>query len=292
VFSGSLGDLNVRQEHLPHRSPAWRLLCLAALYGLFPQSVENSMSQTLAFRPRQDSLPTEEGSWHGNVKSFELRILDGENEVREALRLRGRAYRAIGYDIDPADGEYTDRFDALSTTVLLGAYDRERLVGGVRLCFALPDQPLSALPCAPYYPALNDIHRHQCHGLVEISRLSIEPSIGNMSYRTTLYAFLVRASLTAALAAGVSMLLVATRPDWVRFYHYMLGFKQIGEPAFYPPGDFKITLLGGSLEQARMRQRLQNRFFKITADEIASMKTAITPALTRTAQPEPSKIAV
>jgi N-acyl-L-homoserine lactone synthetase len=250
------------------------------------------MSQTLAFRPRQDSLSTEEGSWHGNAKSFELRILEGEADIREALRLRGRAYSSIGYGIEPIDGEYRDDFDALSTTVLFGAYDQERLVGCVRLCFAHPGQSLSSVPCAAYYPALNEVHRQQPHGLVEISRLSIEPGLSNISYRTTLYAFLVRASLTGALAAGVSMLLVATRPEWVRFYHYMLGFRQIGEPALYPPGDFKITLLGGSLEQARMRQRLQNRFFKITPDEIASMKDAITAALNRVTLPEPSKIAV
>jgi N-acyl-L-homoserine lactone synthetase len=250
------------------------------------------MSQTLAFRPRQESLSTEEGSWHGNAKSFELSILEGEADIREALRLRGRAYTAIGYDIDQVDGEYTDHFDALPTTVLLGAYDQKRLVGCVRLCFASPKQPLSNLPCAAYYPALTDIHHQQPHGLIEISRLSIEPGLNNMSYRTTLYAFLVRASLTAALAAGVSMLLVATRPEWVRFYRYMLGFQQIGEPALYPPGDFKITLLGGSLEQARMRQRLQNRFFKITPDEVASMKNAITTALNRGTVPKPSKIAV
>jgi N-acyl-L-homoserine lactone synthetase len=204
------------------------------------------MSQTLAFRPRQDSLPTEEGSWHGDAKSFELRILNSESAIRDALRLRGRAYTAIGYDIEKADGEYSDRFDELPTTVLLGAYDQDRLVGSVRLCFSLP-QSLSTLPCADYYPALKDTHRSQSRGFVEVSRLSIEPDLNNVSYRTTLYAFLVRASLTAAMAAGVSMLLIATRPDWVKFYTYMLGFQQIGEPALYPPGDFKITLLGGSL---------------------------------------------
>ena len=114
----------------------------------------------------------------------------------------------------------------------------------------------------------------QTGGLVEISRLSIEPVISNTSYRTTLYAFLVRA-FTAAKAAGVSMILIATKPDWVRFYQYMLGFHPIGLPALYPPGDFKITLLGGNLEQAQCRQRIQNRFFKITDEEVASMKDAI-----------------
>jgi N-acyl-L-homoserine lactone synthetase len=249
------------------------------------------MSQTLAFRPRQDSLPVEEGSWHGNAKSFELRILDGDSDIRAALQLRGRAYTAIGYDIEKSDGEYTDHFDTLPTTILFGAYDRDRLVGSVRLCFSLP-QSLATLPCAAHYPALKEMHHKQSHGFVEISRLSIEPGLNNISYRTTLYAFLVRASLSAALATGVSMLLIATRPDWVKFYRYMLGFQQIGEPAFYPPGDFKITLLGGSLEQARMRQRLQNRFFKITEEEIASMRNAIGRALNRTALPEERKIAV
>ncbi|MBA2126221.1 autoinducer synthase [Hyphomicrobium methylovorum] len=244
------------------------------------------MSQPLAFRPRQDTLPTEEGSWHGDAKNFDLRALSSSSDIREALRLRGRAYSGIGYNIDCVDGEYRDEFDDMPTTVLLGAYDQNRLVGCVRLCFSHPRQSLSTLPCASHYPALNDVKAQQPNGLVEVSRLSIEPGLNNVSYRTTLYAFLVRASLTAALAAGVSMLLIATRPDWVRFYTYMLGFKQIGDAALYPPGDFKITLLGGSLEQAQMRQKLQNRFFKISNEEIASMERAIAPAMARTAAPE------
>lgn len=87
------------------------------------------------------------------------------------------------------------------------------------------------------------------------------------------------------------MILIATKPDWVRFYQYMLGFHPIGLPALYPPGDFKITLLGGSLEQAQSRQRMQNRFFKITDEEVASMKDAIAAALERTSSTG-SKIAV
>lgn len=245
------------------------------------------MTTPLAFRPRQDALPPDEGSWHGDVKSFELRLIKGEQEVREAVALRHRAYSAMGYaitgdNITAENGEFVDRFDALSTTVLFGTYDHGRLVGSVRLCFSHPWQPISSLPCAAYYPALKEVKRDVHGALVEISRLSIEPGVCNTSYRTTLYAFLVRAAFTAAHAAGVSMLLIATKPDWVRFYKYMLGFEPIGVPALYPPGDFKITLLGGSLEQARTRQRLQNAFFKITDEEVASMKHAIAPALMRT----------
>jgi N-acyl-L-homoserine lactone synthetase len=249
------------------------------------------MSKTLAFRPRQDSLPPDEGSWHGDVKSFELRVLNGEAEVRDAVVLRHRAYAALGYELEDSSGECADRFDELSTTVLFGAHDHGRLVGAMRLCFSHPWHPISTLPCASHYPALKDVKREQSGGLVEISRLSIEPDISNTSYRTTLYAFMVRAAFTAAQAASVSMILIAAKPDSVRFYQYMLGFEPIGMPAPYPPADFKITLLGGSLELARTRQRLRNCFFKTTDEEVASMKHAIAPALMRTSAPS-HKIAV
>ena len=85
----------------------------------------------------------------------------------------------------------------------------------------------------------------------------------------------------AAEAAGVAKILIATRPDSVKFYKYMLGFELIGEPALYPPGDVKIALLGGSMSKARARQRLQNKFFRITEDEIASMRRALSPILNR-----------
>lgn len=251
------------------------------------------MSIPLSFRPRQDSLPPDEGSWHGDTQTFELRVLANEGDVSEATALRLRAYEAMGYGITSESGEYTDRFDTLATTVLLGAYDQGRLVGSVRLCFNHPWQTVSSLPCGPYYPALKEVKSNVDGALVEVSRLSIEPGINNTSYRTTLYAFLVRAALTGAQAAEVAMLLIATRPDWVKFYKYMLGFEVIGEPAFYPPGDFKITLLGGSLKQAETRQRLQNRFFKITPGEIASMRIAIAPALAAAAvRDDDSKVAV
>ena len=227
-------------------------------------------------------LPPDEGSWHGGVKSFELHVVNADDEVREAAALRHRAYTAMGYAIADSNGEFTDRFDALSTTVLLSAYDHGRLVGTMRLSFSHPWQSISTLPCASHYPALKDVKREQSGGLIEISRMAIQPHISNASYRTTLYAFMVRAAFTAAQAASVSMILLATKPDSAKFYQYMLGFEPIGLPAPYPPADFKVTLLGGSLRQARSRQRLRNQFFKITDEEVANMKHAIAPALTRT----------
>ena len=249
------------------------------------------MSIILNFRPKQDDLPTDEGSWHSGGQPFELRLLKSEDDVADAMRLRYRAYSSMGYGVERDDGEYRDAFDALASTILLGAYDGGRLVGCVRLCLCQPWQSLATLPCGAYYPALKDVKASVRGSLIEISRLSIEPQLNNTSYRTTLYGFMVRAAYTAARAAGASMILIATRPDWVRFYKYMLAFEQIGEPEFYPPGDFKITLLGGRLEVANARQRLQNRFFAISDQEVADMRFAIAGALPA-AKPAGEKVAV
>lgn len=240
------------------------------------------MSQSIKFEPRQTSaIPTLKSNNAKNTP-FELRIVAGEEQRREIYRLRRRAYEKL-LEASPCDGEseFRDAFDDLPTTLQIGAYDDGRLVGAMRLCFSRLWDGLETLPCASYYPELKNLKRSARGALMEVSRFSIDTGITNTSYRTTLYASLVRTSLIAAEAADVSTFLIATRPDWVRFYKYMLGFELIGEPAFYPPGDMKIALLGGSLDQARKRQRMQNAFFQIDVREIASMRQALAPVMTR-----------
>ena len=240
------------------------------------------MSQSIMFEPRQTSaIPTLKPAQQKS-SPFELRIVTGDQQRREIYRLRRRAYEKL-LEASPCEGEaeFRDAFDELPTTLQIGAYDDGRLVGAMRLCFSRAWDGLEPLPCSNYYPELKSIKRAARGSLMEVSRFSIDTDIANTSYRTTLYASLVRTSLIAAEAADVSTFLIATRPDWVRFYKYMLGFALIGEPAFYPPGDMKIALLGGSLDQARKRQRMQNAFFQIDTREIASMRQALAPIMTR-----------
>ena len=230
--------------------------------------------ETLTFRPQQSSTAS-----HAKKFPFELRVLSPGADRAEVFALRYRAYRdAWCIPIDKSE-TFSDRHDSLSSSALIAAYDGNACVGALRVCFSHPGETHLALPCASYYPAVKELKRTSAGSLVEMSRLAIEPTISNTSYRTTLYASLVRAGFMAAQAAEVSMILIATRPEWVRFYKYMLGFKSIGQPAIYPPGDVPIVLLGGSFSEAQKRQRAQNAFFKITAEEIASMKAAIAPAL-------------
>lgn len=208
--------------------------------------------------------------------AFDMRIVTSLADRQACFALRLRAYAAYLPPSEiPTNGLYTDAFDDLPTTLVMGAYDAGRLVASMRLCFSRAWDSLETLPCAPYYPELEAVKSSSPGALMEVSRVAIDPAITNTSYRTTLYASLVRLGLIAANAADVSTILIATQAASEKFYRYMLGFERIGEPAFYPPGDFKISLLGGAIEQARLRQKTQNSFFRISGDDVARMRQAL-----------------
>jgi hypothetical protein len=234
------------------------------------------MSAPIAFRPRRvTSLPGQSRE----AGAFEIRRLSRANDISEALQLRRRAYAEQGYLPNVPDAEYRDVFDELPSTAIFGSYDDGRLVGTMRMCFSMPEGDLSNLPCAPYYPALGALRLAAPNGLVEVCRLGIEPSIGNTSYRATLYGFMVRSAFAAARAADVSTIVVATRPDWVPYYKHLLRFAEVGEPALYPPGGIPITLLAGHIDEAAARARMRNRFFHTSEEDIALMRGMIAPVI-------------
>lgn len=234
------------------------------------------MLNAVTFTPLQKTM------FPGTEKfPFDIKVQLADEDRSDVFALRYRAYLDARYIERNAAATYHDRHDHLDSTVIISARDRGELVGALRICMSHPWQQLDTLPCASYYPELKALKREAGGGIAEMSRLAIDPSITNRSYRTTLYAALVRAGFIAARAAGVSHIVIATKSDWIRFYEYMLGFKPVGQPALYPPGDIPITLLAGSIDQAASRQRMQNAFFKITAAEIASMRQALKPALQR-----------
>ena len=230
--------------------------------------------QALNFSPQQRAaLP-------GSKKfPFALRVLTRDADRSEIFALRYRAYRdSTCIPLNPKE-QYSDSYDELASTVVIAAYDANVCVGALRVNFSHPWQSVSTMPCAASFADVAKLKASTSGSLVEVSRLSIDPTITNTSYRTTLYASLVRAGFLAAQAANVSSILLATKSDWIKFYQYMLGFKLVGEPAIYPPFDVPLALLAGSFGDAEKRQKSQNAFFKITDGEIASMKAAIASAL-------------
>lgn len=232
------------------------------------------MSQTIAFNPRQTT-----GSLALNDCPFRVQVLNSKQDQREVYRLRYSAYRNDGHIPHDPSGMFCDPSDYLTATAQIAAYDGPSCIGALRVSFSSANGLFGSLPCMPYYPEAKDLAEQPGRRLVEISRLAVDPGISNTSYRTTLYATMVRAGLIAADAGYTTDILVATKPSSVKFYEYMLGATRLGKPAKYPPGDIEITLLRLPLSEAKMRQRRQNQFFRISTDEIASMREALEPVL-------------
>lgn len=237
----------------------------------------SALADGLAFNPKQICLS--ENSWCSGDFPLQLRILNTKQQMQEASVVRYKAYASKGLISEDESREYWDHYDALPTTIGLGAYDGNRLVGSMRLCFSQKHDPVETLPCGPHYPELIKIKNEQPRGVVEISRLAMDPNIKNTSFRATLYGFMVRAAYAAAQAANVSLILVVTKPEWVKFYRYMLGFEQIGSPTCFPPGIHPKTLMAGSLENARKREKKKNSFFRTEPHEVSSMRDFILPSL-------------
>ncbi len=231
------------------------------------------MSNPILFRPRQGGQPSLR-------RDFPIRlvVLPSSGDLSHIFRLRYRAYFDAGYIPADPSGQYSDTADTAPTTIHLAAYLKDECVGAMRVTFSQGGSG-APLPCSPYYPEVARMAREPHRRLVEISRLAVEPALTNLSLRTTMYACLVRSALMAAETGGATDILIATKPEWVRFYRLMLGCHQVGQPANYPPGDFKITLLTLTMEEARRRQRLQNRFFKLASVELQSMREAFSSML-------------
>jgi hypothetical protein len=102
--------------------------------------------------------------------------------------------------------------------------------------------------------------------IVELSRLAIDPSVTNTSYKSTLYAALIRTCLLKPTEADVSLALIATRDKTLPFYLRVLGFEVIAAPRFYPPGDIPITLTALVWKDAR-KSVLRNRFFTASVNK-------------------------
>ncbi|MBX9683740.1 MAG: autoinducer synthase [Hyphomicrobium sp.] len=228
----------------------------------------------VTFTPRQT------GILPGTAKfPFDMHVTTNGMDRSDAYALRFKAYDAAGYPPEEGAGSFSDPADGFATTAVIAAYDNGKCVGTLRVCFSYPWQPISNLPCSPYFPAIKAVKAVATSAVVEVGRLAIDPDITNTSYRTTLYAALVRAAFIAAQAGGASDILLTARPTAVPFYKAMLGFKPVGGTAIYPPGDAAITLLAGSIGDAEQKQRAQNAFFRITPEEIASMRIALGEAI-------------
>lgn len=197
---------------------------------------------------------------------------------REAFALRHRGYADAGL-IEPSPfGIYSDAYDELPTTVVAGLFRRGTCIATLRLSFFNPGMTGPALPCEGYYPEIAAIKARASGLTVELSRLSIDPSITNTRYRARLYAAAVRAGISACIAMDAKHLLVATQTKWRGFYEHVFGFKVVGAAQLYPPGNVPVVLLERDLDASLRRRIAKNMFFKLEDAELADLEVRL-PAL-------------
>ena len=229
------------------------------------------MRVTLPFSPTSN--------FAGPEFPLRLQLVDRRDDRTTHFQLRRRSYEEIGVRFEDLADVMTDRFDDATTTLLVEASLDNQLVGTMRVSFSFPPHDVLALPCEPYYSEVPKL-KAEAHGIVvELSKAGIEPSMRNTSFRTTIYASLVRCGILCCEAVRASVVLVATRAQLRPFYEFMLGLREVAAPALYPPGDEPIVLLGGRFEEAAIHRRRHNRFFETSRLEVAAARSAIAALL-------------
>lgn len=207
----------------------------------------------------------------------------GDNR-REAFALRYRGYVDAGLIQPSPFGIYTDAYDDLPTTVIAGLFRRGACIATLRLSFYMPGAAAPVLPCEKVYPEIAAIKANADGLVVELSRLSIDPSITNTRYRARLYAAAIRAGISACLAMDAKQLLVATQTKWRSFYEHVMDFKAVGPAQFYPPGDVPVVLLSRALDDGLKRRIAKNMFFKLDPAELEDLRERL-PRLVRLQEP-------
>ena len=143
-----------------------------------------------------------------------LDIYSSNSDMTELHRLRYRAFLAAGWIKENDVGTLSDRFDGLDTTVTIGAFHKGACIGALRLAFGGTHAPPLSMPCEDEFS--NEVDALIAKGdrrLVEFSRMAVEPTLSNKSFRTTLYASLIRAGMILTTASHVDVALAAVHKN-------------------------------------------------------------------------------
>jgi hypothetical protein len=241
--------------------------CLRYVFTRYTLSVVNSLNRVTSTHDANPESSIVTTRWYAA----------GENK-REAMALRHNGYVAAKL-IEPSPwGIYVDPYDELQTTVTAGLFRRGACTATLRISYYAPGAQGSVLPCEKVYPEVAAVKASATGPVVELSRLSIDPTIDNTRYRARLYAAAIRSGLMACIALDAKHLLVATQTKWRSFYEHVLGFEVAAPAQFYPPGNVPVILLARELDDAVLKRIANNMFFKTDEAEIDDLR-ALLPTL-------------
>jgi N-acyl-L-homoserine lactone synthetase len=205
-----------------------------------------------------------------------LRIFDWASDRGDLYRLRYTAFREAGWIAESDERIFVDQYDALPSTFAVGAYHEGACIGSLRLALGGAGHPPGTMPCQEQFP--DEVRELGAKRLVEFSRMATDPSLTNRSFRTTLYASLVRAGLIVTAAAEIDVTLIAVHRRVSPFYQAMCGFQVVAKSDTYAGISEPTNFLSLRFQDMEKRRRRSNAFFAFSEQEIESARQAVQAA--------------
>ena len=207
-----------------------------------------------------------------------LRIYSSTSDKSELYRLRYRAFLDSGWIAENPQREFSDRYDDLTSTFALGAFHDGECIGSLRLALG-GSETTRSMPCEEQFSAeIEALDAAGNHRLLEFSRMAVEPTLTNNSFRTTLYASLVRAGFILAHAADIDVALIAVHRKFSTFYQAMCGFRILGRSDSYADIAEPTHFLGRNFQDLDGRRLQRNTFFRFTSDEVERARRSLRAA--------------
>ena len=208
---------------------------------------------------------------------LDLKIFGPGTDKSAIYALRYRAFIEGGVITPREDGLFSDAYDNLDTTTTIAAFDRGTCAGTFRLTFGQGRPGAHTMPCQSIFEEVGGLGGAGYRRLVEFTRMVVAPELTNTSFRTTLYATLIRAGLIVAHAARADYGLISIHPDKVRFYEKMCGFRVMARSETYPGINAPAILLGRDFTALDDKRTRQNPFFRISPAEVAAARRIVFP---------------
>ena len=208
------------------------------------------------------------------AKNFpiEIRIFSHLNDRSPIYKLRYQAFLADRLITAGPEENFADRFDDLPSSRTIGAFHQGTCVASLRLAFGMAKSAEATMPSQELFPEVETLYGGSDCKIVEFTRMAVAPALTNLSFRTTLYATMVRTGMILANAGDAKIGIVAVKPKTAAFYKSMCGFKFVAGPRPYPFIDSDVVLLAREFVALDGARQSRSAFFQISDHEIAEAR--------------------
>lgn len=203
----------------------------------------------------------------GLLQRVEYRRADTDEQREAVFRLRYDAYLREGVIRPSFQRRFSDGYDDLENTWIIGVFIEDRLVSSMRLHVANGDFPETVATrtfpdyVVPVIKAGNTV--------IDPTRFVVDDAAGRI--HPELHYVTVRIGHMAAEHFDADIVLAAVRHEHQAFYKRVFGHKTVCEPRPYPTLIKPLALM--SLNYPGERERILSRFpfFRSTAAERSAL---------------------